>query len=159
MSPKQWSWLDKVSNLYGLRSSGYVFYYSILGRWSPRGRPWPRGRSRGHILKSLALASKIKYLALASKPQVLKNCLSSAGGQHYFLHNWNFVGKRQKPRWKFANTFFVFRNWSIGVAKGEGGRGPGPPRLKFYQWQKCDQTAYCFFSFSFFLAFFAHNSN
>ena len=29
-------------------------------RWSPRGRPWPRG----HLLKSLALA-------LASKPQVL----------------------------------------------------------------------------------------
>ena len=23
-------------------------------RWSPRGRPWPRGRPRGHILKSLA---------------------------------------------------------------------------------------------------------
>ena len=34
-------------------------------RWSPRGRPWPRGRSRGHILKSLALASK---------PHVLENC-------------------------------------------------------------------------------------
>ena len=30
-------------------------------RWSLRGRPWPRG----HILKSLALASK---------PQVLENC-------------------------------------------------------------------------------------
>ena len=35
-------------------------------RWNPRGRPWPRGRPRGHILKSLALASK---------PQVLENCL------------------------------------------------------------------------------------
>ena len=43
-------------------------------RWSPRGRPWPRGHilrprgrhcpwSRGHIFKSLA-----------SKPQVLENC-------------------------------------------------------------------------------------
>ena len=32
----------------------------LIQRWSPRGRPWPRG----HILKSLALA-------LASKPQVL----------------------------------------------------------------------------------------
>ena len=31
-------------------------------RWSPRGRPWPRGRPRGHILKSLA-----------SRPQVLEN--------------------------------------------------------------------------------------
>ena len=27
---------------------------AILQRWSPRERPWPRG----HILKSLALASK-----------------------------------------------------------------------------------------------------
>ena len=34
-------------------------------RRSPRGRPWPRGRRRGHILKSLALVSK---------PQVLENC-------------------------------------------------------------------------------------
>ena len=34
-------------------------------RWSPRERPWPRGRPRGHILKSLALASKVKSLALA----------------------------------------------------------------------------------------------
>ena len=34
-------------------------------RWSPRGRAWPRGHPRGHILKSLALASK---------PQVLENC-------------------------------------------------------------------------------------
>ena len=33
-------------------------------RWSPRGRPWPRGRPRGQILKSLALA-------LASSPRKL----------------------------------------------------------------------------------------
>ena len=44
-------------------------------RWSPQGRPWPRGRPRGQILKSLALASKVKSLALAlaSRPQVLEN--------------------------------------------------------------------------------------
>ena len=41
-------------------------------RWSPRGRPWPRGRPRGHILKSLALA-------LASKPQVLGLGLEALG--------------------------------------------------------------------------------
>ena len=34
-------------------------------RWSPRERPWPRGRPQGYILKSLALASK---------PQVFENC-------------------------------------------------------------------------------------
>ena len=33
-------------------------------RWSPRGRPWPRGRPRGHILKCLALASKRQVLGL-----------------------------------------------------------------------------------------------
>ena len=44
--------------------------YTFYQRWSPRGRPGPRGRPRGHILKSLALASKI--------------ALSSARGQHYF---------------------------------------------------------------------------
>ena len=38
-------------------------------RWSPRGRPWPWGRPRGHILKSLA--SKVK--SLASRAQVLEN--------------------------------------------------------------------------------------
>ena len=32
--------------------------------WSPRGRPWPRGRPREHILKSLALASKPQVLGL-----------------------------------------------------------------------------------------------
>ena len=36
-------------------------------RWSPRGRPWPRGRPRGHILNFLAL--KLKSLALASNPR------------------------------------------------------------------------------------------
>ena len=51
------------------------FIMLIYQRWSPRGRPWPRGRPRGHILKSLALAlaSKVKSLALASRPQVLEN--------------------------------------------------------------------------------------
>ena len=66
-----------------------------LERWSPRGRPWPRGRHRGHILKSLA--SKVKSLALASKPQVLEN--------------WPVLGSRTvlffeplKFRWKTPET-------------------------------------------------------
>ena len=41
--------------------SNFIFRYQ---RWSPRGRPWPRGRPRGHILKSLALASKPQVLGL-----------------------------------------------------------------------------------------------
>ena len=51
-----------------------VYLIPKLQRWSPRGRPWPRGRPRRHIFKSLALASKVKSFALASKPQVLENC-------------------------------------------------------------------------------------
>ena len=48
--------------------------YVASQSWSPRERLWPRGRPRGQILKSLALASKVKSLALAlaSRPQVLK---------------------------------------------------------------------------------------
>ena len=83
-----------------------------------------------------------------------KIALSSARGQHYLLNRWNFVGKRQKPCGKFANTFFVFRNWSIGLAKRTS-----LLLLKFHQWQKCDKKAYCFFSFSFILAFFAYTSS
>ena len=71
--------------------------------WSPW--PWPRS------LKSS------------------KTSLSSARGQHYFLNSWNFVRKHQKPRRKFANTFFVFLNWSIGVSRR--GQGARPPNWNF----------------------------
>ena len=47
---------------------GSYILQSNLQRWSPRGRPWPRG----HILKSLALA-------VASKPQVLGLGLEALG--------------------------------------------------------------------------------
>ena len=44
-------------------------YQAQKQRWSPRGRPWHRGRPRGQIWKSLA--SKVK--SLASRPPVLEN--------------------------------------------------------------------------------------
>ena len=47
-------------------------FHGKMQRWSLRGRPWLRGRPRGHILKSLALASTVKSLALASKPHLLE---------------------------------------------------------------------------------------
>ena len=73
-----------------------------LGLGLEASSPWPWPRS----LKSSKIA------------------LSSARGEHYFLNSWNFVGKRQKPRGKFANTFFVFLTWSIGVGKGRGAEAP-----------------------------------
>ena len=72
-----------------------TLYYSIVQRWSPRGRPWPRG----HILKSLTLASK---------PQVLENWPVLGSRTVLFLNRSDFVGKRQKPCGKSAKTFFWF---------------------------------------------------
>ena len=91
-------------------------------RWSPRGRPWPRGRPRGHILKSLALAlaSKVKSLALAlaSRPQVLENwpVLGSRTALLFELLKFcgaleKFFGKRifvEIARKIFVKTFFFF---------------------------------------------------
>ena len=57
--------------LYGVQLSIASNMRSDEQRWSSRGRPWPLGRPREHILKSLAL--KVKSLALASRPQVLEN--------------------------------------------------------------------------------------
>ena len=83
-------------------------------RWSPRGRPWPRGRPRGQILKSLALA-------LASRPQVLENwpVLGSRTARFFGMLKFcgaleKFFGKRflVKTAWKiFVKTFF----WKIFV--------------------------------------------
>ena len=56
-------------------------HFQVLGLEASSPWPWPRS------LRSSKIA------------------LSSARGQHYFLNRWNFVGKRQKPRGKFAKTF------------------------------------------------------
>ena len=77
--------------LVDLGSRGGVLEDTFWSPWSwPRkSSPWPWPQS----LKSSKIA------------------LSSARGQHYFLNRLNLVGKRQKPRGKFAKTFFVFLNW------------------------------------------------
>ena len=53
----------------GLSRKGQVFGLGLKAP-SPRGQ----GPTRGHILKSLALAAKVKSLAFAWKLQVLENC-------------------------------------------------------------------------------------
>ena len=95
----------------------FRFYYSGQ-RWSPRGRRWPRGRPRGQILKSLALASKVKSLALASRPQVFENwpVLGSRTAVFFELLKFRealekFFGKRffvETARKIFVKTFFFF---------------------------------------------------
>ena len=94
----------------------WVVLYCKYQRWSPRGRPWPRGRPRGQILKSLA--SKVKSLALASRPQVLENwpVLGSRTARFFGMLKFcgaleKFFGKRflVEIAWKiFVKTFFFF---------------------------------------------------
>ena len=64
-------------------------------RWSPRGRPWPRGRPRGQILKSLALASR---------PQVLENWPVLGSRSALFFGKLKFCGAVEKF---FGKRFFV----------------------------------------------------
>ena len=82
------------------------FVRMLHQRWSPRGRPWPRGRPRGHILKSLALAlaSKVKSLALASRPQVLENWPVLGSRTAVFFELLKFCGALEKF---FRKRFFV----------------------------------------------------
>ena len=74
-------------------------------RWSPRGRPWPWGQ----ILKSLALAlaSKVKSLALASRPEVLKNWPVLGSRTALFFELLKFCGAVEK----FFGKRFLWRSF------------------------------------------------
>ena len=80
-----------------------ILLYSWNQRWSPRGRPWPRGRPRGHILKSLALASR---------PQVLENWPALGSRTALFFESLKFCGALEKF---FRKRFFVEIAWKIFV--------------------------------------------
>ena len=100
---------NKQSNLIAsvkMLNIGVINKYTINQRWSPRGRPWPRGRPRGQILKSLALASKVKSLALAlaSRPQVLETWPVLGSRTALFFGKLNFCGAVEKF---FGKGFFV----------------------------------------------------
>ena len=88
------------SRLQHIQESLSQFYRGNYQRWSPRGRPWPRGRPRGHNLKSLALAlaSKVKSLALAlaSRPQVLENWPVLGSRTALFFGMLKFCGALEK---------------------------------------------------------------
>ena len=64
-------------------------------RWRPRGRPWPRG----HILKSLALASK---------PQVLENCPALSSRTALFFEQLKFCWKTPETSRKICEYLFSF---------------------------------------------------
>ena len=62
-------------------------------RWSPPGCSWPRGRPRGHIL-----------MFLASKPQVLENCLVLGSRTAVFFELLKVCGAPEKF---FGKRFFL----------------------------------------------------
>ena len=66
----------------------------------------PRGRPQEHILKALvlALASKVKSLALASRPQVLENWPVLGSRTALFFELLKFCGALKKF---FGKRFFV----------------------------------------------------
>ena len=64
-------------------------------RWSPR----------GHILKSLALASKVKSLALTWRPQVFKNWPVLGSRTALFFELLKFCGALEK----FLENVFLWR--------------------------------------------------
>ena len=114
-------------------------------RWSPRGRPWPRGRPRGHILKSLALAlaSKVKSLALAlaSKPQVLENWPVLGSRTALFFEQLKFCWKTQETSQKICEHLFCFPHLEHKRSQGEGGRGSAPFPIENSPMTKCDKKA------------------
>ena len=105
---------------------------SARQRWSPRGRPWPRGRPRGHILKSLALASKVKSLALAlaSKPQVLENCPVLGSRTALFFEQLKFRWKTPETSQKICEHLFCFPHLEHRRSQGEGDRGSAPSPIE-----------------------------
>ena len=116
---------DSTSDyLWTFLNTFFVRYY--YQRWSPRGRPWPRGRPRGHILKSLALASKVKSLALASKPQVLENCLVLGSRTALVFKQLKFCWKAPETSRKICEHFFCFPHLEHRRSQGEDGRGSAP---------------------------------
>ena len=100
------------------------------------------------------LASRTHLKFLASKPQDLENCPVLGSRTTLFFEPLKFVGKRQKPRRKFANTFFVFLNWSIGVAKEGGTRKPAPLPIEISPITRMCQKSLLFLQFQFLFSIF-----
>ena len=58
----------KIFSLVLVKNKKLVSFTLSDQRWSPQGRPWPRGRPRGHVCSPWPWPRSLKSLALASKP-------------------------------------------------------------------------------------------
>ena len=109
----RWPTLPEMQKHFSLTEwsqSDILYYYHQ--RWSPRGRPWPRGRPRGHIVKSLALTLASKVKSLASRPQILENWPVLGSRTALFFELLKFCGVLEKF---FGKGFFVEIAWKISV--------------------------------------------
>ena len=116
--------------------SNIVYIYL---RWSPRGRPWPRGRPRGHILKSLALV-------LASKPQVLENSPVLGSRRALFFEPLKFCWKTPETLRKICEHLFCFPQLEHRRRQGEGA---DPPTIEISPMTKMCQKSLLFLQFLF----------
>ena len=80
----------------------YLLVLSTKWEYFARGIAEQRWSSLGHILKSLALASKVK--SLASKPPVLENCPVDGSRIALFLETLKFCKPLEKVFWR---SFFL----------------------------------------------------
>ena len=114
-------------------------FNTMRQRWSPRGRPWPRG----HILKSLALATK---------PQVLENCPVLGSRTALFFESLKFCWKTPETSRKICKYLFCFPQLEHRRSQRVGGgtREPTPPIEISPMTKKC-QKSLLFLQFSIFL--------
>ena len=116
---------------------------------------WTSSRTHFEVL-GLGLGLKPRVLGLgleASSPQKLPVLGSRTA---LFFEQLKFRWKTPKTSRKICEHLFCFPHLEHRRRQWEGGRAY--LQLKFHQRQKYAKKAYCFLSFSFFLAFFADNS-
>ena len=86
VNKQTWTWTRIRRHLIlQMASKSWHFISSAKPRWSSWGRPWSWERPRGLNLKFLALALKLKFLTLASKPNNSSKVSLSPWGQLYFF--------------------------------------------------------------------------
>ena len=101
-----------------------ILLHSNYQRWGPRGRPWPRGRPRGHILKSLALASKPQVLGLGLEASSPRKLPCPRPEDSTIFEPLKFRWKTPETSRKICEHLFCFPHLEHRPRQGEGGRLP-----------------------------------
>ena len=105
-------------------------------------------------MKSFALASKVKSLALASKPQVLENCPVLGSRTALFFKQLKFRLKAPETSGKICDHFFCFPHLEHRRSQGEDGRGSAPFPIEISPMTKMRQKILKFLQFQFLFSIF-----